>query len=185
MKKSIALCLSLILTIILGACSQSSTTSTKAPYSQTLASTTTPSKSTSAATSGVISVKITPPSGWKQNTESVLPVHYMKNTASFMVKIEKFSSKTVDGVVEEAKKAFDKAFDNVSYIGNAQSINIDGFDARKITFTCTVSKMKMKYQYVYLIAGGDVYAITFGDLESSFDSLTADYSKILTDISLK
>lgn len=31
-------------------------------------------------------ILITPPSGWEKVTGSVLPVQYMKNTASFMVK---------------------------------------------------------------------------------------------------
>jgi hypothetical protein len=127
-------------------------------------------------------IQITPPAGWQPVTGSVLPVQYMKNTASFMVKKENFSGKTLEDVIQEAKGYFEKSFQDVSYIGQAEKITIGGTDAQKIMFTCTVSGIQMKYEYVYLFAGGGVYAITFGDSANSFDSLSADYEQILKDI---
>jgi hypothetical protein len=99
-----------------------------------------------------------------------------------MVKKENFQSTAMDDVVAEAKGAFESAFDDVSYAGEPESMTIDGNDACKIIFTCKVSGMQMKYEYLYLFAGGDVYAITFGDLNDTFDSLAADYEQILADI---
>ena len=42
--------------------------------------------------------------------------------------------------------------------------------------------MQMKYEYVYLFVGEKVFAITFGDLAATFDSLSADYEQILKGI---
>lgn len=130
-----------------------------------------------------VKIEITPPSGWEPVQGSVLQVQYMKDTASFMVKEESlFSAKNTDDVITEAKGYFEKSFKGVSYEGEAKTITVDGKDAREITFSCTVSSLKMKYTYVYLFAGGKVYAITFGDVAEHFDSLSADYSQILKDI---
>jgi len=131
-----------------------------------------------------INIVISPPEGWEAVEGSVLPVHYSKNTASFMVKQEGFRGATIDEVVQEAKSAFDSAFDNVTYI-NEENIKVDGKEAKKIVFTCEVSKMQMKFEFVYLFVGSNVYAITFGDLADTFDSLTSDYEKILEAISFQ
>jgi len=132
-----------------------------------------------------INIEISPPQGWKLNEDSVLPVHYMKNTASFLVKEENFTSSTLDGVVDEALKIYGKTFDNLAVQGDVETITVDGKEAKKLTFTCTVSKMNMKYLYVYLFAEGKTYVITFGDFADSFDSLSADYTTILNDIKFK
>ena len=60
---------------------------------------------------GTVTVEITPPEGWTKNEDSVLPVHYMKGTASFMVKAEPFSGTTLDDVVKEALEIYKKSFD--------------------------------------------------------------------------
>lgn len=128
-------------------------------------------------------IVIQPPSGWERVQGSVLQVHYLKGTASFMVKEEPaFTSKTLDGIVGEAKKKFEAAFKNVSYAGDVKTVSVDGKDARAFIFTCKVSSLNMKYEYVYLLAGGKTFAITFGDMEDQFDSLSADYAQILKDI---
>lgn len=130
-----------------------------------------------------IKIEIVPPSGWQAVEGSVLPVQYMKGTASFMVKEEAlFTAKALDDVISEAKGYFEKSFKSVSYEGEAKTLSVDGKDARQIMFVCTVSGMKMKYEYVYLYAGGKVYAITFGNLADQFDSLSDDYEQILADI---
>lgn len=131
---------------------------------------------------GTVTIEITPPEGWTKNEGSVLPVHYMKGTASFMVKTEPFTSATLDEVVTEALDMYQKSFDNLSVVGEAEPSTVDEKDARTLTFTCTVSKMNMKYLYVYLFAADQCYVITFGDLESSFDALAADYEAILNGI---
>jgi hypothetical protein len=43
----------------------------------------------------------------------------------------------------------------------------------------------MKYMYVYLFVVNDTYAITFGDQQSTFDSLSSDYQTILNAITIK
>ncbi len=129
-----------------------------------------------------VKISIVPPEGWKPVEGSVLQVHYGNETASFMVKTESFPVDSLDSVVEEAKDIFTSTFDDVQYIGEPERITIDGKDARKFTFTCEVSSMKMKFEYAYLYVGNEVYAITFGDLADHFDSLISDYEKILSDI---
>ncbi|HNW05023.1 MAG TPA: hypothetical protein PKI76_06530 [Oscillospiraceae bacterium] len=131
---------------------------------------------------GTVTIEIAPPEGWTKNEGSVLPVHYMKNTASFMVKDEPFSGATLDEVVGEALGIYQNAFENLTVIGEAEPFTVDEKDARKLTFTCTVGGMQMKYLYVYLFAADQTYVITFGDLAESFDGLAADYETILSDI---
>lgn len=121
------------------------------------------------------------PDGWEPVKDSVLEHQYMKNTASFMVKTENFTSDTLDAVVGEALEIYTKTFDDLK-AQDIEKITVDGKEARKLTFTCAVSNMDMKYLYVYLFAGGKTYVLTFGDLLDSFDSLVADYEAILDNI---
>lgn len=134
---------------------------------------------------GTVTVEITPPEGWTKNEDSVLPVHYMKGTASFMVKAEPFSGTTLDDVVKEALEIYKKSFDNVSVQGEVEALTVDEKDARSLTFTCSVSNINMKYLYVYLFAADQTYVITFGDSAENFDSLSADYTAILSNIKFK
>lgn len=187
------LCLTLLTLTLLCSCNaqgtnESKQTSANTPQAQ---STTAPenqgtseSSSTSrAATSQEVSIKITPPEGWTPVEGSVLQVQYMKNTASFMVKAEPlFAGKTLDDVSAEAISIFKTTFDDFTLEGEPKSISVDGKEAVKVTFTCTVSKLNMKYQYVYLFVNNTVYSITFGDLADSFDSYSADYETILSQI---
>lgn len=134
---------------------------------------------------GTVTVEILPPEGWTKNEASVLPVHYMKGTASFMVKAEPFSGTTLDDVVKEALEIYKKSFDNVSVQGEVEALTVDEKDARSLTFTCSVSNINMKYLYVYLFAADKTYVITFGDSAESFDSLSSDYEAILSNIKFK
>lgn len=183
MKKLMILCFCFIIMAALSACSSQKTPvqeqkSIDQGQSGQSAQTTSPATAKTAETK----IQITPPSGWQPVTGSVLPVQYMKNTASFMVKKENFTGKTLEEVVQEAKGYFEKSFKDVNYIGQSEKITIGGIDAQKIMFTCKVSGMQMKYEYVYLFVGDKVYAITLGDMANTFDSLSADYEKILKDI---
>jgi hypothetical protein len=122
------------------------------------------------------------PEGWSPVEGSLIPVQYGKNTASYMIKEEGFRGATLDEVVEEAFTAYKNAFDNVQLVGEVEPITIDGIEARKLTFTCEMSQMEMKFLFVYLFVEGKVYAITFGDLAETFDELSADYETILGQI---
>lgn len=129
-----------------------------------------------------VNIVIEPPQGWVAVEGSVLPVQYMKTTASFMVKEEPFQGTTLTDVVSEAKEIYNKTFNEVVYKGDPEDITVDGKEAVKIIFTCKVSNLNMKYEYVYLFAGSGVYVITFGDLADNFDSLGNDYEQILKNI---
>lgn len=181
MKKFIIMVLSLTLVLLLSACgTQKPTSKTKTPSKEAATADNTPvTKKTD------IKIGITPPAGWNPVADSVLQVQYMKKTASFMVKKEAFNSKSIDDVVKEAKEIFNSSFKEVKYIGETDKITVNGTDARKIVFTCNISGFQMKYEYVYLFAGGDIYVITFGDLAETFDSLSADYNQILKNITFK
>jgi len=134
---------------------------------------------------GTVTIEITPPEGWTKNEGSVLPVHYMNGTASFMVKAEPFTGTTLDDVVKEALEIYQKSFENLNVQGEAEALTVDEKDARTLTFTCTVSKINMKFLYVYLFAADKTYVITFGDFADHFDSLSADYAAILDNIKFK
>lgn len=193
MKKYLMLFFILIITVSLCACGQKGTEPvpvvSDAPDSKT--ETEDSGIKTDADTAsqnkqeGDVVIEITPPDGWTPVEGSVLPVQYMKGTASFMVKSEPFSSATLDDVVNEALGMYQKSFDNLKVQGEVEPFTVDEKDARKLTFTCTVSKMNMKYLYVYLFAADKTYVITFGDQESTFDTLATDYETILSNIKFK
>ena len=176
MKKYLMLSLILILAISLFSCTQKES-SESSQTSEPVAETTDQDEE--------VTIEVSPPEGWELNKDSVLPVHYMKNTASFMTKVEPFTSDTLDGVVDEALGIYKDTFDNLAVQGDVETITVDGKEAKKLLFTCTVSGADMKYLYVYLFVEGDVYVITFGDLADSFDSLSDDYTTILKDIKFK
>lgn len=191
MKKYISLFIITILVISLCACGKKeSTTSLETSASSSVESSTSesanPTESASVQTTEgqdkKITIEVSMPDGWQPVEGSVLPVQYMKNTDSFMVKEELFSGSTLDAVVEEALEIYGNTFDNLNVQGEVEPITIDNKEAKKLTFTCVVSKMNMKYTYVYLFVEGKIYVITFGGLEDSFDSLSSDYEAILNNI---
>lgn len=196
MKRYLILCFILIMTVSLCACGQDKSEplpeSSGAPGASVSKNETEASGNEIDADAasqdkqeGVVAIEITPPDGWEPVEGSVLPVQYMKGTASFMVKAESFSSTTLDDVVNEALGIYQKSFDSLRVQGEAESFTVDEKDARRLTFTCTVSKMNMKYLYVYLFVADKTYVITFGDQESTFNTLAADYEAILSDIRFK
>ena len=192
MKRYFVLFFVVIMTFSLYACGQklpdtSGASGTSSPNTEAgnPSSTTNTDTGSQDKQAGDVVVEITPPDGWTPVEGSVLPVHYMKGTASFMVKAEPFSKATLDDVVTEALGMYQKSFDNLNVQGEVEPYTVDEKDARKLTFTCTISKMNMKYVYVYLFAADKTYVITFGDLASSFDSLNDDYETILSSIRFK
>lgn len=190
MKRYITLCFILIMVISLCACGQKNSESfTETPgastsKNETEASNSQPSADTASQgkQEGAVAIEITPPDGWAKVEGSVLPVQYMKGTASFMVKAEPFSSTNLDDVVKEALGIYQKSFENLKVLGEVEPFTVDEKDARKLTFTCTISKLNMKYLFVYLFVADKTYVITFGDQESTFDTLAADYETILNNI---
>jgi len=129
-----------------------------------------------------VTVEITPPAGWESVAGSVLDVQYLKGTASFLVKPEELAGATLDEAVESAEAIYQNAFGQYAAEGEPETITIDGKDARRLTFTCTVSNIPMKFVYAYLFAGNQTYVITFGDQESTFDAIEPDIDAILGSI---
>lgn len=194
MKKIIILFLALIMTVSLCTCGQKETkepVKASEPPSQSSDVTETDSPADTAPAKPEVGqpqqivIEVTPPEGWKPVEGSVLPVQYMKNTASFMVKQEQVTGDTLDAAIDETIKACGEAFGNLEVQGAVEDIIIDGYDSKKLTFTCVVSKMNMKMQYIYLFIGGKPYVIVFGDLADTFDSLSGDFSTILKNIKFK
>lgn len=184
--KIVAIILGLVLAASLCACNNGASGNTTEPSSQSPSSTASATDDTAGQTENApateITIEITPPEGWEPVDGSVLAVQYMKNTASFMVKDESYTSSTLDGVVDEALGIFQSSFDKLEVQGEAENITVDGKDAIKVTFTCVISSMNMKYEYVFLFAGGKTYTIVFGDLTDTFDSLAEDYNTIVNTI---
>jgi len=180
MKRKIIICLILSLMLLSCACSKQDAASGGQKPGSNTTSTTEVTPNPQNTQNADISIKASPPEGWEPRESAGILINYQKSTASFLLKKEPyFDSKDLDGVVEEAKEAFDRSFDNVKYIGETEKIQVDGKDALKIYFTTEMMGMKMKFAYVYLFVGKDVYAITFGDTTESFDTHTADFKKIL------
>jgi len=148
--------LCLILMITFSACSSQKTPVENQKAGKGQASSAVQTESKSVTNKAEAKINIIPPSGWKPVEGSVLQVQYMKNTASFMVKSEPFSQKNIDEVVIEAKRIFSDTFDEAKFEGEPETVTVDGKDARKLIFTCKVSGMQMKYEYVYLFVGEKV-----------------------------
>ncbi|NMC57228.1 MAG: hypothetical protein GYA50_08420 [Eubacteriaceae bacterium] len=176
--KKVLLIFLMLSVLVFASCTNSNTANTSPSSNNS-------SQQTNTTNSASEKINVTVPDGWKAVEGSVLEHQYMKNTASFMIKKEAFSETTLDGVVAAAEGIFKQSFTNYKAVGTPQSIKVGGKDAKKIIFTCEVGKLKMKYMYVYLFVGNDTYAITFGDQQSTFDSLSADYQTILNAITIK
>lgn len=127
---------------------------------------------------GAVRIEVTPPAGWEPVAGSVIPVQYLKGTASFMIKTENFEQETIDEAVSAAADIFRKSFEDYQQNGEIEPLTVDGKDARMLQFTCTVSGIAMKFRYIYLHAADQVYAITFADTAADFDSLESDYAEI-------
>ncbi len=139
--------------------------------------------STTAAPAASEKLNVTVPAGWVKNEASVLEHQYAKNTASFMVKKENYTQKTLSGVVTEAEGIFKNSFDEYKAVGT-EDIKIAGRDAKKLTFTCKMSKLSMKYMYVFIFVNNEANVITFGDQTSTFDSLSSDFETILDGLTI-
>lgn len=189
-KRSLAILLSGFMAFALTACGSGTSSSAAgsetpaAPAVSTQKSSTQNSGTKTQTATGEVTIEIKPPSGWNPVQGAVIPVQYMKTTASFMVKKEGLmaQAKTLDDVIVEAKQQLEKSFKDISYDGEPKMLTIDGKDAKELTFSCTISSMKMKLRYEYLFVNEKVYVIVFGDLSSHFDTLSADYEQILKDI---
>lgn len=182
MKKILSILLCFLIIAMVAGCSKNNTSSTAS--SDTSSTQSNSSNSTKPSEDSKLKVSVTLPDGWKAVEGSSIEYHYMKNTASFMVKEETlYRGDTLDKVADEAIEIFKKSFNNLELVGNREQIKVGGFDAVKLSFTCEVSKINMKYTYVYLFLNNKVCAITFGDKVDTFDSLSQDYTYILDHIS--
>lgn len=133
-------------------------------------------------TTKTMKAKVDMPEGWKAVEGSVLDVQYMKNTASFILKTEYFATTDLTEVTSKALSMFKETFDNVVVVEDVNNTKVAGYDAKEFTLTAQLSTLSMKYKYVYTAVAGQVYAITFGDMASTFDNLSDDYQAILDSI---
>lgn len=131
-----------------------------------------------------VTIEIVPPVGWTPVENAITPIHYIKETASFIVKTEPYQSNDLDGVASECKAAFEGVFQDVN-VASIEKLTIDGRDARKMIFTYNISGLKMKSEYNFLFIGNKVYIIIFGDTADTFDALTSDYEQIIGAIHFK
>jgi outer membrane lipoprotein-sorting protein len=139
-------------------------------------------------------ISVTPPKGWKRaGSGEVHLVDYSNGTAHFWVEKNFIdaSNTDLDKMAHAAKSGYEGSyvFRNIEFIGEAESITVDGKDARKLVFNYETSQAsgskKMKREDVFLILGEDFYTIVFEDTSDSFDKLAGDFEQILKSISFK
>ncbi|WP_139176496.1 hypothetical protein [Natronincola peptidivorans] len=128
---------------------------------------------------GDVKIAVSPPAGWEATEAAGLSVFYSKDDASFIMKKEPYKGDTLEAVVQEAKGIFETSFKNVQYAGNVEDVIVDGRNAKQFIYTCDISAFSMKYQYLFCFVGGDVYVITCGSLEESFDNYAADFQHFI------
>ena len=137
-------------------------------------------------------ISITPPGGWEHaDSGGVHLVDYSNGTAHFWVEKNFIdaSNTDLDEMAQAAKSGYEGSyvFRNIEFIGEAESITVDGKDARKLGFNYETSQAsggkKMKRVDVFLILGEDFYTIVFEDTSDHFDKLAGDFEQILESIS--
>lgn len=129
-----------------------------------------------------VSVVISPPDGWERVDSLGFLVHYKNSGASFMVKEEPYSGKTLDDVVQQAKEIFEKSFDKVQFPDDVEDLIVDNKNAKKVIFSCEVFDIQMMYQYIFLFIEKDVYVITFGSTAENYETFDSDFKMILDEI---
>lgn len=151
----------------------------------------TESGSNSGETDGT-DISVNPPEGWEPvGSGRVHVVDYSNGTAHFWVEKNFIdaSNTDLDEMAQAAKSGYEGSyvFRNIEFIGEAESITVDGKDARKLGFNYETSQAsggkKMKREDVFLILGEDFYTIVFEDTSDSFDKLAGDFEQILESIS--
>ena len=137
-------------------------------------------------------ISVNPPEGWEPvGSGRVHVVDYSNGTAHFWVEKNFIdaSNTDLDEMAQAAKSGYEGSyvFRNIEFIGEAESITVDGKDARKLGFNYETSQAsggkKMKREDVFLILGEDFYTIVFEDTSDSFDKLAGDFEQILESIS--
>lgn len=137
-------------------------------------------------------ISVTTPEGWEPvGSGRVHVVDYSNGTAHFWVEKNFIdaSNTDLDEMAQAAKSGYEGSyvFRNIEFIGEAESITVDGKDARKLGFNYETSQAsggkKMKREDVFLILGEDFYTIVFEDTSDSFDKLAGDFEQILESIS--
>ena len=151
----------------------------------------TESGSNSGETDGT-DISVNPPEGWEPvGSGRVHVVDYSNGTAHFWVEKNFIdaSNTDLDEMAQAAKSGYEGSyvFRNIEFIGEAESITVDGKDARKLGFNYETSQAsggkKMKRVDVFLILGKDFYTIVFEDTSDDFDKLAGDFEQILGSIS--
>jgi hypothetical protein len=135
-------------------------------------------------------ISVTPPGGWEpMGSGGVHLVDYSNGTAHFWVEKNVIGPSNLDEMAQAAKSGYEGSyvFRNIEFIGEAESITVDGKDARKLGFNYETSQAsggkKMKRVDVFLILGEDFYTIVFEDTSDHFDKLAGDFEQILESIS--
>lgn len=135
-------------------------------------------------------ISVTPPEGWEPvGSGRVHVVDYSNGTAHFWVEKNVIGPSNLDEIAQAAKSGYEGSyvFRNIEFIGEAESITVDGKDARKLGFNYETSQAsggkKMKRVDVFLILGEDFYTIVFEDTSDHFDKLAGDFEQILESIS--
>ena len=135
-------------------------------------------------------ISITPPGGWEHaDSGGVHLVDYSNGTAHFWVEKNVIGPSNLDEMAQAAKSGYEGSyvFRNIEFIGEAESITVDGKDAKKLGFNYETSQAsggkKMKRVDVFLLLGEDFYTIVFEDTSDHFDKLAGDFKQILESIS--
>ena len=135
-------------------------------------------------------ISVNPPEGWEPvGSGRVHVVDYSNGTAHFWVEKNVIGPSNLDEMAQAAKSGYEGSyvFRNIEFIGEAESITVDGKDAKKLGFNYETSQAsggkKMKREDVFLILGEDFYTIVFEDTSDSFDKLAGDFEQILESIS--
>lgn len=86
---------------------------------------------------------------------------------AFELKDDK-SYSSLDEFWEEYEEDFKNTFSEIEIISN-QRTTLDGYEAKSVEYTATVTSIKYKYMQLFCIRGRTVYMITYTSSEENYD----------------
>jgi len=141
------------------------------------------SQTPTAAPAGNPKITVTAPAGWNKVEGSTAIIQYLKEGSSFIVTADNMpsDSQTPDTFADYVKGRFNKTFNGVKF-ESTENIKIAGIEGRKISFTCQVSGIIMKYNAYYAFKDKKAYTFTCGTLADKFDGLKGDYEAFMSSV---
>ncbi len=144
------------------------------------------SAETSESNDSGLSLALEPPAGWDRAEDSFFLAKFTKGTATFLVSEESFFSESDLGdVVSEAKQMLTGVFDEVVFVGEADTRSIDGHEGRHFLMTCLVNGVPVTSSYTYLALNGTIYSFILSETSDLWPELVPEEDVLFANIEIQ